>query len=52
VREAGQERPATPLGGLRFAVGDPGAPQWVLVPGGDGRPEYLFRGGRALKRQP
>jgi CubicO group peptidase (beta-lactamase class C family) len=52
VRENGRDQPATPLAGLRLAVGDAAAPQWVLVPGRDGQPEYLFRGGRAFKRVP
>jgi hypothetical protein len=52
VRENGRDQPAKPLNGLRLAVGDAGGPAWVLVPGRDGRPEYVFRGGRAFKRQP
>jgi CubicO group peptidase (beta-lactamase class C family) len=49
IREGGRDQPATPMSGLRLAVGDTGPP-WVLVPGRDGRPEYVFRGGRAFKR--
>jgi CubicO group peptidase (beta-lactamase class C family)/tetratricopeptide (TPR) repeat protein len=52
VREGGRERPATLGAGLRLALGDEGATAatWVLVPDRDGRPGYLFRGGRALRR--
>ena len=54
VREGTREQPAVLQGSLRLAVGASGGTQppaqWVLVPDRDGRPEYLFRGGRAYRR--
>jgi CubicO group peptidase (beta-lactamase class C family) len=53
IRERGSTLPVIKLGERRFGVVRPGAarPQeFFLVPGVDGRIEYFFRGGRALKR--
>jgi CubicO group peptidase (beta-lactamase class C family) len=53
-RVGARELRATPSGDLRLAVisGDSGDPPatWTLVPDRDGRPGYVFRGGRAFKR--
>ena len=53
VRDGTREQPAIPQGTLRLAVGGragTAASTLILVPGRDGRPAYVFRGGRAFKR--
>jgi len=53
-RVGARELRATPSGDLTLAVssGDSGDPPatWSLVPDRDGKPGYVFRGGRAFKR--
>jgi CubicO group peptidase (beta-lactamase class C family) len=52
-RDGTRELRATPSGNLRLTVGaETGGPSvtWVLVPDGNGKPTYVFRGGRAFKR--
>ncbi|MGQ0736948.1 MAG: serine hydrolase domain-containing protein [Acidobacteriota bacterium] len=56
VREGGQDRQATLQSRLRLAVAgnDAAAPPtaMVLVPDRDGRPAFIFRGGRSFRRVP
>ena len=52
-RDGARELPAAPSGDLRLMVGNASGGQpatWVLVPDRDGKPAYVFRGGRAFKR--
>ena len=52
-RDGARELPAAPSGDLRLTVGNDAGAQpatWVLVPDRDGKPAYVFRGGRAFKR--
>jgi hypothetical protein len=52
-RDGTRELPAAPSGDLRLTVGNAAGGQpttWVLVPDRDGKPAYVFRGGRAFKR--
>jgi len=51
VRDGGREQPAAPQGTLRLSVGRGDAPStWVLIPDRDGKPAYVFRGGRAFRK--
>jgi hypothetical protein len=52
VRESGREQPATPQGALQLSVGAGNAAPatWILIPDRDGKPAYVFRGGRAFRR--
>jgi len=55
VRNAGRELPARPQGQFRLLVGGvDGNPanSVVLVPNREGRPAYVFTGGRAFRRLP
>jgi CubicO group peptidase (beta-lactamase class C family) len=55
VRGGGRERPAKAQGQFRLLVGgEDGSPAntLVLVPDGNGRPAYVFTGGRAFRRIP
>ncbi len=53
-RDGARELRATPSGDLRLAVsagdGSDSSATWTLVPDRDGKPAYVFRGGRAYKR--
>ena len=47
------ELPITKIGDLRFSIAKPNqseAEEFVLMPGGDGKTEYLHIGRHALKR--
>jgi hypothetical protein len=55
LKFGGREFPVSKLGADRLAFTPPGAPapeEVVIVPGPDGKPAYLFRGGRALRKAP
>lgn len=50
IRRLAGEARLVKVGEDRFEI-RPGATELIVVPGSDGRAEYLYRGGRALKRQ-